>query len=350
MDQNNSLKLSDVFSLVKKFLQFYNTFKKFNYLLIGSFTIVCLLFYIIEKPKYEANASFVLMEGSGSKGGGLASLGSQFGIDIGALGGQSNSIFTGDNIFDIFKTRTIIEDVLLSEFNDEMNVSGKKTFADAYIKMYPSFVKTIILGNQTPNLIFYGYDNQLHADRTKDSILSKIFEKVIKNNLLIQKSNKKGSIIQVQLTTNNELFSKLFTEKLIEKVKAFYLNINNTNTQLVLSNLQNKADSLQGLLYQKSLQSSRLFNANSGLNSYTATEELSQKDKTVAYTLYSEVIKNIELTKMSQAQQTPIFQIVETPRLPLENKKLEFYELFLIGLIGGIILSLLHALLKYIFI
>ncbi len=350
MDQNSSLKLSDVFSLVKKFLQFYTSFKKFNYLIIVLFTIFCLLFYIIEKPKYEANASFVLMEGAGSKGGGLASIGSQFGIDLGGLGGQSNSIFTGDNIFDIFKTRTIIEHVLLTEFKDEKGGSQKKTFADAYLKMYPSFIKTVILGNKSPNSSFYGYDNKLNADRIKDSLLNKIFEKVIKNNLLVQKSNKKGSIIQVQVTTNNELFSKLFTEKLIEEVKTFYLNINNTNTQLVLSNLQKKADSLQGLLYQKSLQSSRLFNANSGLNTYTASEELSQKDKTVAYTLYSEVIKNIELTKMSQAQQTPIFQIVETPRLPLENKKFEFYELLFIGLIGGFLLSLLNALLKYIFI
>jgi len=350
MEQKNALKLSDVFLLVKKFFNFYKSFKSINYILIISFTTTCLLFYIIEKPKYEANASFVLMEGTGSKGGGLASLGSQFGIDIGSLGGQSNSIFTGDNIYDIFKSKTIVEKVLLSEFNDEIKGAQKKTFADIYLKMYPSFVNSFILGKKSNIGTFYGYDNNLHADRTKDSLLSKIFDKVIKNNLLVQKSNKKGSIIQVRLTTNNELFSKHFTEKLIEEVKTFYLNINNTNTQIVLSSLQKKADSLQGLLYQKSLQSNSLLNANNGLKSYIATEEISQKDKTVAYTLYSEVIKNIELTKMSQAQQTPIFQIVETPRLPLENKKMKFYELFLIGLVGGYILSLLHALIKYIFI
>jgi hypothetical protein len=350
MEQNNALKLSDVFLLVKKFFNLYKSFKTINYILIISFTTACLLFYFIEKPKYEANASFVLMEGSGSKGGGLASLGSQFGIDIGSLGGQSNSIFTGDNIFDIFKTRRIIENVLLSEFNDQIKGAEKKTFADAYLKMYPSFIKTVILGKQSNIGTFYGYDNKLYADRTKDSILSKIFEKMIKNNLIVQQSNKKGSIIQVKLTTNNELFSKLFTEKLIEEVKTFYLNINNTNTQIVLLNLQKKADSLQGLLYQKSLQSNRLLNANNGLTTYSATEEISQKDKTVTYTLYSEVIKNIELTKMSQAQQTPIFEIVETPRLPLENNKLEFYELLLLGLVGGYILSLLHAIIKYIFI
>jgi len=350
MEQNNALKLSDIFLLVKKFLKLYKSFKIINYILIISFTTACLFFYILEKPKYEANASFVLMEGSGSKGGGLASLGSQFGIDIGSLGGQSNSIFTGDNIYDIFKTKTIVEKVLLSEFDDEINSSQKKTFADAYLKMYPSFVKNVILGNKLPPVNYYGYNNNLKPDRVKDSVLSKIFEKVVKNNLLVQKSNKKGSIIQVKITTNNELFSKRFTEKLIEEVKTFYLNINNTNTQIILSNLQQKADSLQGLLYQKSLQSSRLFNANNGLNAYTATEELSQKDKTVAYALYSEVIKNLELTKMSQAQQTPIFQILETPRLPLENKKLELYELLFIGLLGGIVLSFCHAIFKYIFI
>jgi uncharacterized protein involved in exopolysaccharide biosynthesis len=350
MEQNNALKLSDVFLLVKKFFNFYKSFKSINYIIIISFTTTCLLFYIIEKPKYEANASFVLMEGSGSKGGGLASLGSQFGIDIGSLGGQSNSIFTGDNIYDIFKSKTIVEKVLLSEFNDEIKGDEKKTFADAYLKMYPSFVNSVILGNKSPSVNYYGYDNNLKADRIKDSVLSKIFEKVIKNNLLVQKSNKKGSIIQVKITTNNELFSKRFAEKLIEEVKTFYLNINNTNTQIVLLSLQQKADSLQGLLYQKSLQSSRLFNANNGLNSYMATEEITQKDKTVTYALYSEVIKNIELTKMSQAQQTPIFQIVETPRMPLENKKLEFYELFFIGLLGGIAFSFCYAVLKYIFI
>ena len=350
MDQNNALKLSDVFTLFKKFINFYKSFRKFNYLIVFGFTVISLLYYTIEQSKFEASASFVLMEGVGSKGGGLSSIGSQFGIDISSLGGQSNSIFSGDNIFDIFRSRTMVEKVLLSEFDDTMNGPEKQTFADAYMKMYPSFVKTIILGNKSPVGSFYGYENNLHADRVKDSVLSKIFEKLVKNNLIVQKSNKKGSIIQVVITTNNELFSKRFTEKLIETVKTFYLNINNTNTQIVLASLQKKADSLQGLLYDKSFQSSRLFNMNSGLKSYTATEELSQRDKTVTYTLYSEVIKNIELTKMSQAQQTPIFQIVETPRLPLENKKLELYELLFMGLLGGIIVSFCHAILKYIFI
>jgi hypothetical protein len=153
----------------------------------------------------------------------------------------------------------------------------------------------------------------------------------------------------VVVTTNDEYFSKIFNERIIEAAKYFYLNINNTNTQKVLVGLQQKADSLQKLLYQKSFQSVGLFNSNNGLKSYTASEEISQKDKTVVFTLYAEVIKNIELTKMAQAQQTPIFQIVETPRYTLANKKVTIFELLILGSIIGFMFTFLHALVKYMF-
>jgi hypothetical protein len=54
-----------------------------------------------------------------------------------------------------------------------------------------------------------------------------VYSNYCTSNEKVEKSNKKGSIIQVKITTNNELFSKHFTEKLIESVKTFYLNINN---------------------------------------------------------------------------------------------------------------------------
>jgi uncharacterized protein YlxW (UPF0749 family) len=62
MDQNNALKLSDVFSLIQQFIQFYKSFKKYNYLIIIGFTVICLLYYPIEKSKYEANASLLALQ------------------------------------------------------------------------------------------------------------------------------------------------------------------------------------------------------------------------------------------------------------------------------------------------
>src|SRR3982751_2773474 len=56
-------------------------------------------YYTIQKPRYEAVSTFILEEKQTSSGG-LGSIASQFGIDLGSMGG-GGSIFTGDNILDI---------------------------------------------------------------------------------------------------------------------------------------------------------------------------------------------------------------------------------------------------------
>ena len=53
---------------------------------------------------------------------------------------------------------------------------------------------------------------------------------------------------------------------------------------------------------------------------------------------------------MTQAQQTPIFQIVDFPRFPLENKKFSLIELLKISLLLGIVSTVLHAFIKYLLI
>ncbi len=345
MEQNNNLKLNDIFNIIKAFIRFYNSFKKFNLLICFIIFTGAIAFFFYEKPKYEAVSSFVLMESGGSKIGGLSSLGSQFGIDLGSISGSSNSIFSGDNIFDIFKTKTIIQNVLLSVYSNQSY--NKRTLADQYIKMYPSTIKKKIFGKNKDTINYATYSINKN-NKLNNSILSKIQQKIITNNLIVERLNKKGSIIQVKVLSSDEDFSLLFNQRLIEAVKSFYLNINNTNTKNTLIGLQNKADSLQRLLFQKSFQSAGLFNANNGLKTYSANEEISQKDKTVAFALYAEVVKNIELTKITQSQQTPIFQIIDSPQLPLETKKLQLIELLLIALGLSLLITLAHAIIKYI--
>jgi hypothetical protein len=368
MDQNNSLKLGDVISMVSDFFKYYLSFKRFNTILISVCIIASLLFYAVEKPKYEGVASFVLMDGGGSKVGGLASLGSQFGLDLGSLGGQSNSIFSGENIFDIFKTRSIIESVLLTPYQKNKGEISI-TLADAYMQMHSSTIQKL-LGNEpaTPGM-FVNYNPINGGDRKKDSVLNELYKDIIKKNLFIDKLNKKGSIIQLRVITRNEIFSKLFAERLIEQVKFFYINIKNANTQQAINNLQFKADSLQqilGRLYNKSFEiirpnPSNLLNENaanalSKQKDYTnfnysniTNTEMTQRDKTVAYTLYAEVIKNLEITKLSQAQQAPIFQVLDLPKYPLEDKKTKIILLIPFAILLGLVLSVAIAFLKYLF-
>lgn len=343
--EKNTFNLGDSIDKIKLLIRFYFS----NYTIIAISVAVSLffatLYYVWEKPKYQADATFVLMESGGSKGGSLASLTSQFGIDIGGLGGQS-SIFSGDNIFDIFKTKIIVEKVLLTKYDSTSN----KTLIDIYLQdLYKRrFLK--FLSVKIP-VSYENYTLDSKPDRVKDSLLDVVYGIVINSNIKIDKLNKKGSIIKLTVESKDEKFSKLFTERLLEEVKKMYFKIKTSNTQENINKLQLKADSLENILTNKSIQTAnaQVINVNPALKKVSVPGDLKQKDLTVVMAIYGEVIKNLEFSKMTQAQQTPIFQILDMPKFPLYNSKMRLKNLLFIGLIVGIVISVFISFVKFIF-
>ena len=343
-DNNKTFNLGEMISNVSFFLNYYLSSYKIIILTIVFTFSLSLLYYVWEKPTYEASATFVLTESGGSKGGGLASLTSQFGIDLGGLGGQS-SIFSGDNIYDIFKTKVIVEKVLLSPYNER----GNKKLIDVYLDfLYKRrFLKFI---QSQPIASYDNYSIDSSPDRLKDSIINVVFDQVINSNIKIDKLNKKGSIIKLTVISKDKKFYKIFTERLLEEVKKLYFKIKTSNTQENINKLQNKADSLELILSEKSIQTanSQIINVNPALRKGAVPGELNQKNLTIAMTIYGEVIKNLELSKMTQAQQTPIFQILDMPKYPLLNGKTRFKNILMGGIAIGFLLSLIITFIKFI--
>ncbi|MEY4542879.1 MAG: hypothetical protein RL411_956, partial [Bacteroidota bacterium] len=71
-------------------------------MLLGLFGGVAGFFYAkSQKPKYTAKLTFALAEG-GDKMGGIGSIASQFGLD---MGGGSAGAFSGDNLLELMKSR-----------------------------------------------------------------------------------------------------------------------------------------------------------------------------------------------------------------------------------------------------
>jgi uncharacterized protein involved in exopolysaccharide biosynthesis len=69
--------------------------------------------------------------------------------------------------------------------------------------------------------------------------------------------------------------------------------------------------------------------------------ELASRDKLVLQTVYGEVVKNLELSRMSMSQETPVIQIVDTPIFPLKVVRLgKLKGLLLGGILGGFLVVL----------
>jgi uncharacterized protein involved in exopolysaccharide biosynthesis len=83
------------------------------------------------------------------------------------------------------------------------------------------------------------------------------------------------------------------------------------------------------------------------MKSNVVNEDLSQKDKTVVFTLYGEVLKNLEGLKLSQISQTPVIQVLDMPKYPLVNQKPSWIIFLLGGLLVGVLIGVLFAIYLY---
>ena len=335
--------LSDLMSLVGKGIKYIFS----QYMLILKIAIVtgCLgLGYgYFEKDKFIAEATFIVEEKSGSKSG-IGALASSVGFDLGSLTGGSAGLFDGDNILDIMQSRLIVETVLLSHV-DTTNPSSP-TLADIYTASY-GINKKWAKDPQLVQFNFYTVPKNEVEKIKKDSILYVVYQQVVKNNLEVQRQNKKSSIINIQVVSRNQIFSKLFTERLLKKTGDLYVDIKTSNMNNNIARLQSKADSLHSKLYNKSQQAVPLVNVNSGMQNYVVNDDLNQKDKNIVFTLYGEVLKNLEGLKLSQINQTPVIQVLDMPKYPLVNQAKSWLIYLLGGVLAGILIGIFFAIYLY---
>ncbi len=310
--------------------------------LIGGGLGLAYAFY--KKPIYKAELSFALEdEKSGGGLGGALGLASQFGFDLGGGGGGA---FSGDNLLELMKSRTMVEKTLLTT----VDVKGKKqTLAGLYI----DFNKLREDWKNKPELI------NLHflpdADRTRftlqqDSLLGEFHRALIKNNLTVDKIDKDLSIITAKINSKNELFSKLCAEVLVSEVSKFYVDTKTQKATRNVSILQYQTDSvrrqLNGAISNVAVAIDANPNANPSRQILRVPSQRRQVDVQANTAILTELVKNLEISKVSLRKETPLIQIIDKPILPLENNKLGNAKAIVYGSSLGVILTVLFCIFK----
>ena len=62
----------------------------------------------------------------------------------------------------------------------------------------------------------------------------------------------------------------------------------------------------------------------------------------VLNTMYLELVKNIEVSKLTLLNQTPIIQVIDRPTLPLEDTKLSPVLVFVISFVLSFLISVFY--------
>ena len=290
----------------------------------------------LQKPKYRAELSFALEEDNAGGGiGGALGLASQFGLDLGSSGGGA---FAGENLLQLMKSRSMIEKALLTE----IVVNGKKqTLAEMYI----SFTNLREKWEKSPlrTIQFLPGADRTKFTQTQDSLLGIFHKKLITNILSVEKLDKKLSIIIVKVNSENELFSKYFTEALIKEVSDFYVTTKIKKSRENLAILQLQTDSVRRALNSAISGVASLTDLNPNPNSsrqiLRVPSQSRQVDVQANSAILQSLVTNLELAKANLRRETPLIQIIDKPILPLEmNGTSKKTSLIIGGFIGGFLM------------
>ena len=271
-----------------------------------------------KKPIYTATLSFALEdEKSGGGLGGALGLASQFGLDLGGGGG---SIFTGSNLTELFKSRSMVEQTLLSAVaSNDKSIS----LAEMYIQNKgwrdkwsdnPKFKDIQFL----PNV------KRKYLSRVHDSILGVIYEDLSKNGLSVGQKDKKIAIISIDVSSTNELFAKYFTEALVKEVSNFYVTSKSKKARMNMDILERQTDSirreLNGAITGVAVANDNTFMLNPALNVRRAPSARRQVDVQANTAILTELVKQSELAKVTLRKETPLIQVIDKPILPLRKE------------------------------
>lgn len=292
----------------------------------------------LKKPVYTANLSFTLQDEKAGGGGlsGALNLASQFGFDVGGSGGNE---FSEDNVLQFMLSRLMVEKTLLTP----VYVNGKtETLAEFYIQ-YNELRQKWSGKVSSANMSFLPGADRSKFTTTQDSVLGVLHKKIINESLTVDKVDKKLSFITITFNSTNELFAKLFTEVLAKSVSDFYIKTRTEKSYKNVAILQRQTDSVRRELnanlsgVASSVDANP--NPNPSLQTLRVPSQRKQVDVQANTAILAELVKNLELAKMSLLQETPLIQVIDKPILPLDKEKLSKPK----GIVIGAILSMFIA-------
>lgn len=339
---SNEMSLRDLISsliilveyLKKKWLIIFS-FSFFLALLIGGYAF-------FQKAKYVASLSFVLEEEKGATGGGLSSIASQFGIDMGS---SSSGVFSQANVIELIKSRELIESTLLKKISYKGRLT---TLADIYID-------SVDVENNTEIVMPHNYSiNQPSKEQLEwgqHSLLGMMY-KFILSNLSVSPKDKKTSIIVIEFKSTNETFSKLFVDNLAESVSDFYIKMKSQKSQINVEILQKQADSLRASLNSAisgvAATAEKTFNVNPALSLIKAPSIQRQIDVQTNSAMLAQVLGSLEMAKISLRKETPLFFLLDKPVFPLLKEKPSTIKYFILtGLIASFFISFVLCLILF---
>ncbi|MNQ33460.1 hypothetical protein D3C85_468920 [compost metagenome] len=182
--------------------------------------------------------------------------------------------------------------------------------------------------------------NQTKFTRIQDSIMGVMYQNLSQGGLTVAQKDKKISIVNIDVSSTNELFAKYFCETLAKQVGKFYVETKSKKARINMAILEHQVDSIRGQLNGAitgvAVANDNTFNLNPALNVRRAPSARRQVDVQANTAILTELVKQSELAKVTLRKETPLIQVIDRPILPLAKARFgKAKGIILGGFLGG---------------
>jgi len=330
---NDEISLKELILKIKEWVTFLKS--KWKTIFIAGFigALIGLTIAFFEKPTYKAVLTFAMEEDKGSGGAGLSGalgLASSFGIDLGGTGG--GGAFAASNLAELMKSRLLVEKVLL----EAIVINGKTiTVAEYYIQIN-QLREDWDKKSSLKDIKFLPGADRSNFTLQQDSILQEIHKSLIdKEHLSIMQKDKKVTILSIEVTSENEVFSKIFCESIAKETSDFYVETKSKKSKINVNVLQKQVDSvrneLNGAITVVANESDNVYNLNPAFNIKGAPSKKKQIDVQANTAILTNLVVQLELAKITLRKETPLIQLIDRPILPLSKEKFGKLKSIILG-------------------
>jgi hypothetical protein len=334
-DKNNyieeNISISYIIDGIKGWFRFM--FSKARVIIVGTLIIMICIFshnYIIT-PVHYARTTFVLDNDSSSGSmGDLSSLASLAGVNASSFI-DASSLFQIDNIQELYRSSSMLKNTLLSTTlinNHEVLIIERLAEAEKLINKWEKL-----------GISLEDFKNK-SLTRQQDSLIKESIKLIRKEYLLVHKPSRKTTILEIGFNHKDELLAKSFNENLVSIVNKFYFDTKTLKTGYNLEILKKQSDSVKNVLDESILalaeKDQNIPNLNTLDKISMVPYQMAMIDVQANSAIYGEIVKQLELAKVTHRNNMPLIQIIDKPILPLENSRWKFLKTFILSFIIGI--------------
>ena len=197
------------------------------------------------------------------------------------------------------------------------------------------------------------YVNDLRSNKTsrvQDSLIKGLVKLIKKEYLLVDKPSRKTTILEIGFDHKDEVLAKIFNENLVKIVNEFYHKTKTLKTGLNLKILQRQSDSVKIILDTSIMLLAEIDqsipNANPISKVNLVPYQKAMIDVQTNSAIYGELLKQLELAKVTHRNNMPLIQVIDKPSYPLKNSRWKLFKTLIYGLIFGFSFSVFSLSLK----